>query len=113
MAALILENDGLPTADAGGYFDFDPKNSDELESVQNIIASRRGDNGRYNRPVTLLSASGEDTETLLGRILASVISLFTSNDGDGTNMVRPSLLKGRRSFRAGRLSKRSTDLSVG
>jgi hypothetical protein len=94
MAALILENDGLVATGAGGYFDFDPKNRRDIESIQNILASRRADKWRYNRPVTLLSASGEDTETLLGRILATVISLFTNDKSAGSPVMLSASLQG-------------------
>lgn len=75
MAALILEDGGTKRADQGGYFDFDPENGNELASVKNILASRRESCGQ-NQTVTLLSASGEEAENGLGRLLSAVLALF-------------------------------------
>jgi len=109
MAYLILENSETQREGTGGYFDFDPQNGNELTSIQNILAARRSD----NHAVTLLSASGEDAGNGLGRLLSTVMSLFSKeSEGKKINTLSRTPKYCLNPQNCHRLHRSTTDLSV-
>jgi len=112
MAYLILENKGTRATDSGGFFDFNPENSNEVADIRNLLIDRRAGNHGFKKPVNLLCSSSDEPEKSRNGIFSMIARLFGATSEKTSNCPYTRTVNSK-SVRSHRRTGRSTsDLPV-